>query len=660
MNVSSFYSNRRVVRERITTLRESLDVIETSAHPTSIVVLPPAAGLLFVLLYLFILFHFLLFFEKCDKFYLPAPNLYQCILDFSNSKLQSWVGSQSVCCLCVSLGDSAVDSDVEEVSENLRNEEPFETAGEMEIEVELSDDDDDDAECDESEVESLPPKRMKDIRGKAKDKCNSPVWAEKAAFSKVLSPDSPAKLADQFPMLTTSSPYFIWSLIFDSNMIDDIVNQTMLYASTDKNDQQFVVTREEICQFIGILILSGYHSLPRESDYWSSQQDLGVPVVSEAMSSKRYQTIKRYIHLADNRNLKPGDKTAKIAPIVTALNDNLVQFGFFHRDLSIDESMTPYFGRHSMKMFIKAKPIRFGFKWWCLCGTDGYPYHLKLYAGREEASYQEPLGTRVVNNMVDVVQKHSNVKMHHLFFDNFFTSHALMVSLADRDFAATGTIRENRTGGANKEFQSSKEIKKKCNRGDFEHRCDGTVYVVKWYDNSIVCAASNKFTHEPVQTTSRRVKGQSNIAVKQPYIIRRYNEGMGGVDLMDRLLASYRPVIRGKKWWWPLFSNIINVSVVAAWRIHCALHGNEIDHLSFRRDIALCLLKGKTPPPRSNQVANPPDDVRLESVLKHERIDTTQGRCRVCMKNTRVMCSVCKVRLHTDKGKSCFTDYHSK
>ena len=78
---------------------------------------------------------------------------------------------------------------------------------------------------------------------------------------------------------------------------------------------------------------------------------------------------------------------------MTALDDNLVQFGFFHRDLSIDESMTPYFGRHSMKMFIKAKPIRFGFKWWCLCGTDGYPYHIKLYVGREEARCQEPLGT---------------------------------------------------------------------------------------------------------------------------------------------------------------------------------------------------------------------------------------------------------------------------
>ena len=41
--------------------------------------------------------------------------------------------------------------------------------------------------------------------------------------------------------------------------------------------------------------------------------------------------------------------------------------------------------------------------------------------------------------------------------------------------------------------------------------------------------------------------------------------GMGGVDVIDRLLGSYRPIIRDKKWYWPLIINAINISVVAAW-----------------------------------------------------------------------------------------------
>jgi len=83
--------------------------------------------------------------------------------------------------------------------------------------------------------------------------------------------------------------------------------------------------------------------------------------------------------------------------------------------------------------------------------------------------------------------------------------------------------------------------------------------------------ASNHLTHEPVQQTTRRVKGASNISVQQPFIVRQYNVSMGGADLMDRLLSSYRPMIRGKKWWWPLFLNALNVSIVAAWRIYSSV-----------------------------------------------------------------------------------------
>ena len=58
--------------------------------------------------------------------------------------------------------------------------------------------------------------------------------------------------------------------------------------------------------------------------------------------------------------------------------------------------------------------------------------------------------------------------------------------------------------------------------------------------------ASNHFTHEPVHRNKRRARGQGTIEVIQPNIIRLYNKGTGGVDLMDGLLGSYRPMIRAK------------------------------------------------------------------------------------------------------------------
>ena len=48
------------------------------------------------------------------------------------------------------------------------------------------------------------------------------------------------------------------------------------------------------------------------------------------------------------------------------------QYDGLHDLVSNDESMMPYCVSHSCKMFIKGKPIRYGYKLWCLCESDGY------------------------------------------------------------------------------------------------------------------------------------------------------------------------------------------------------------------------------------------------------------------------------------------------
>jgi len=251
--------------------------------------------------------------------------------------------------------------------------------------------------------------------------------------------------------------------------------------------------------------------------------------VSEAMSSKPFIEIKRYLHIADKRHLQTGSKAAKVLPLYNSLNQNLVQFGIWHSSLSIDDSMVPYIGRHSINTFNSGKPIRFGYKLWCLCGPGGFPYHMKIYTGKDEQDSSQPMGSRVFNHMVDFIETSSATKHHQLFFDNFFASYALMESLGERHMRATDTIRENRTKGASDKLIDNKELKKKgC--GYFDSVSDGCVYVMKWNDNSVVTMASNYLTHEPVQTAVRRVKGNSNVTVKQPFIARQYNAFMGGVD----------------------------------------------------------------------------------------------------------------------------------
>ena len=58
-----------------------------------------------------------------------------------------------------------------------------------------------------------------------------------------------------------------------------------------------------------------------------------------------------------------------------------------------------------------------------------------IYSGREPGIDLEhlPLDTRVVNQMLQVVQAHTNIIKHEIYFDNFFTRYDLLSSLGERE-----------------------------------------------------------------------------------------------------------------------------------------------------------------------------------------------------------------------------------
>ncbi|KRZ68508.1 hypothetical protein T10_1569 [Trichinella papuae] len=57
---------------------------------------------------------------------------------------------------------------------------------------------------------------------------------------------------------------------------------------------------------------------------------------------------------------------------------------------------------------------------------------------------------------------------------------------------------------------------------------------------------------------------KKHVDITEANIIRQYNQYMGGVDVMDKMLSSYWSKLRSKKWWWNLFSHALNMAVVAA------------------------------------------------------------------------------------------------
>jgi len=71
--------------------------------------------------------------------------------------------------------------------------------------------------------------------------------------------------------------------------------------------------------------------------------------------------------------------------------------------MSVDESMIPYFGKHSAKHFIRGKPIMFGFKV-CLNSRLGYLIQCDPYQGKGTYLDQQfGLGSSVVWYLVFMI-----------------------------------------------------------------------------------------------------------------------------------------------------------------------------------------------------------------------------------------------------------------
>ena len=86
---------------------------------------------------------------------------------------------------------------------------------------------------------------------------------------------------------------------------------------------------------------------------------------------------------------------------------------------------------------------------------------------------------------------------------------------------------------------------RKKDRGYYDACCDENVIAVKWNDNQCVIVASNYDKILPLGKARRWSSAKkSSVDLPQPALIKRYNTRMGGVDLLDRFMAAYRPMLR--------------------------------------------------------------------------------------------------------------------
>ena len=295
------------------------------------------------------------------------------------------------------------------------------------------------------------------------------------------------------------------------------------------------------------------------------------------------------------------------------------------------------------------------------------------------------------NVVMSLVEKAGVLQGSSVYFDNIFTSFPLLQQLSSRGIGGTGTVRRNRLHRV--PLPDAKDAEK-MERGDSRSVYKDDQVCTVWRDNKAVYVASNihNVTKEADDDASDQAKRYSKqaggqIFINRPHMIAKYNEGMGGVDLLDGMVALYRCTIKKKKWWFGFVPWAINVAAVNAWRLrNTALNAKGISfnrhqhsYLNFVRDLVEGLIKchgkhsltiprqicGSTPnAKRLKLFRKPVTDVRYDNIghciKRHDK--GHRGRCKKCTEDKRsgdnrscYFCPKCNVSVHVD----CFYEFHN-
>ncbi|XP_032364124.1 piggyBac transposable element-derived protein 3 [Etheostoma spectabile] len=271
------------------------------------------------------------------------------------------------------------------------------------------------------------------------------------------------------------SPYEYFKMFFSEDLLEVVVEQSNLYAIQ--------------CTHM----------------FWNKATR--VSQVADTMALNRWEFIKKSLHFNNNNQVRQGenvDLLHKIRPLVTHLTLKLQKIPMGEK-LAVDEQMVPFKGRNRLKQYLPSKPKRWGYKILILAGSDGVPHNFEIYTGRVVQHPELPdvgASGNVVLRLAEPIPTQQNYK---LFFDNWFTSVPLILTLAHQGIHCTGTIRGNRLPGVN--LMCDAELKR-TGRGSFEQKTamvgETTLHAVKWYDNRSVSLLSDYIGAHPVTEVDRR------------------------------------------------------------------------------------------------------------------------------------------------------------
>lgn len=480
------------------------------------------------------------------------------------------------------------------------------------------------------------------------------------------------------------TPLNYFKMFWNDEINAHLSHHTNLY-STQETGKSIVTDPDEIEVFFGIQMTMAIIKMSQYKMYWSPQ--LRCDRIASRMKLNRYETLRKFLHANDNNKKNDpeniNDKLFKVRPLLDMVRDNCLKIEP-EQCHSIDEQIIPAKTKRSggVKQYNPQKIHKWGFKNMVRAGKSGIMYDFFLYAGKHSAGAENCGAEKSVLRLVENIPKNQNYRV---YFDNWFSTLALLDKLDSMGILAAATFRTNRV--ANCPLLSDKDLKA-SGRGSSDYRIDlnSKMRMLKWFDNKTVILGSN-YASIASSTKKRRwdAKKKEFCNIDYPDMVRDYNESMGGVDLADMLISLYRVDIQTRKrWYLKIITHCINICNVNAWLLYRRFSEqlqvpkkSQLTYLQFIKDVADGLLMagkqpGRTPgrPKKRSlspvpkvgkkpMVPKPIPDVRYDGLNHWPTFAEKRNRCRLCSILSFVYCSKCNMHLCLQKDRNCFHDFHN-
>ena len=321
------------------------------------------------------------------------------------------------------------------------------------------------------------------------------------------------------------------------------------------------------------------------------------------------------------------------------------------RELSLDECMIPFSGRHKWKVFMKAKPVKYGFKAYVVSeASTGYILNWHIHTGNPLADIPELTTFKIVKKLTHPFDQRG----FHIYMDRyhrFYTGLRIYRYLVIKGFGVCGTVMQNR-------LELSSEIKDHLNTYkyyEYDFYQLGTDFLLTaWKDKNLVLVLSTIHSTTTInyeRFVKCRDENNNPITkseeVDKPLPIKEYGKFMGGVDRFDKMLYHYHFYHKNCRWYIRIFTHFLEIAILNSYVIYsrqCKKNrSSPISRNEFHYKIAKDLLKewrlikNITDTPKKLRGNNNKIFYSPEELLKNK----SNAECEFKSLDSKVNCSIC-------------------